>query len=418
MSEKRVIVVGAGLSGLCCARTLQRAGVDAQIYEASDGVGGRVRTDVVDGFQLDRGFQVMFTAYPAVRQELDLNALRLKAFDPGALVDWNGQRYVLGDPFRMPSQALASALSPLFGLGDKLNVAKLRTRLMGMTLDEIFTMPDTTMGEYLRAFGFSEAFLDRFIRPFYGGIFLERNLETSAAMFAFVFKMLSEGQTALPEAGLGAMGEQIAADLLPGTLRLNQRVVELLRNGERVTGIRLEDGRTIEAGSVIIATEADAAAHLTGLTLPTAARASTTLYFAVPEAFYKEKLIVLFTEPGTLVNNAQLITNVAPSYAPPGQHLLAATVLGESPLPDAELAARVSGEIAAHFPKANAADWRLLRIYRIRWAQFAQTSGIFTTLPKAHTDTPGLILAGEITASSSLHGALVAGQKAALLAMQ
>ena len=346
-----------------------------------------------------------------------MKALRLQSFDPGALIDWNAKQYVIGDPFRMPSQAFASAISPLFGLQDKLKTAKLRALLMDMTLDEIFTMPDKTMGAYLREFGFSEEFLDRFIRPFYGGIFLERELETSAAMFAFVFKMLSEGETALPEAGLGAMSEQIAADLAPGTLHLNQRVTGLLRDGERVTGIRLADDRTIEADTVVMTAEADAVAALTGLHLPTEARASTTLYFAVPEAFFKEKLVLLFTEPGLLVNNAELITNVAPSYAPPGQHLLAATVLGSPDLTDEALGVRVGREIAANFPKAHPDDWRLLKVYRIRWAQFAQTAGVFASLPKAETAIPGLILAGEITVSSSLHGALVSGQRAAQLAM-
>jgi phytoene dehydrogenase-like protein len=418
MSEaRRVVVVGAGLSGLVCARTLQRAGQEVHLYEASDGVGGRVRTDALDGFLLDRGFQVLFTAYPAIQREMNLDALQLHAFDPGALIYWNGKRHLLADPFRMPSQAFAAATSPLFGMGDKMKVARLRTLLMGKTIEEIFAMPDQTIEGYLREFGFSGDFLDNFIRPFYGGIFLERELSTSARMFAFVFKMLSEGDTALPERGMGALGTQLASDLLPGTLHLNAPVRELARRNGQVAGVVLEDGATVDADRVVIATEADMAASLTGLNLPTERRASTCLYFAVPEAFYPDKLILLFTGKH-LVNNATLLTNVAPSYAPPGKHLLSVTALGNPELSDAELARQAQRELQGFLPEANPEDWHLLRVYRIHWAQFAQPVGIWERLPAPQTEHPGLILAGEITVSSSLHGALEAGARAAQLAMQ
>ena len=415
--ERKIVVVGGGLAGLCCARTLQRAGYTAHVYEASDGVGGRVRTDHVKGFQIDRGFQDLLTAYPAVKQEINLAALQPGAFDPGALVHWNKRLYPVADPLRKPSYALTSAFTPLFPLKDKARVARLLTFLLPLSVDEIFKLPDTSMETFLRGFGFSDAFLDRFLRPFFAGVFLENKLETSARMFAFVFKMLAIGQTALPAEGMGALPQQIADDLRPGTLHLNSPVQELTRSRERVTGIKLEDGTMVAADRVVVAIEADKAAALTGLDLPVEWRVSTDITFDLPERLYRQKLLVLFTEPGALVNNCALVSNVVPSYAPEGRHLLSATVLGDPDLSDEELADRAKAEIAGAFPRSHPQDWKLLRVYRIRWAQYAQPAGIWDRLPSTRTGMPGLILAGEITSSSSLYGALVSGQKAAGLAM-
>lgn len=417
MSERNVVVVGGGLAGLCCARTIQRAGHHAQVFEASDGVGGRVRTDSVEGFLLDRGFQVLFTAYPAIRQEIDLDALDLKMYDPGALICWQGRRYTVVDPLRRPSHALSTALSPLFDWSDKLNVAKLTALLARMSVEEIFRIPDCTTEAYLRDFGFSNAFLDRFIRPFFGGIFLETGLETSARMFAFLFKMLGEGQTAVPAQGMGALPQQLAAGLAPGTLHLNSPVRELVRQGDRVAGVRLEDGQIVEGDRVVLATPFDVSARLGGLNLPATWRASTEVCFALSEPLYRERLLTLFTEPGRRVNHCAMVSNVAPSYAPAGQHLLSCTLLGDVQDSDEELDRQVRAELAPHFPQSDTASWRLLRVQRVRWAQFAQPTGVWEQLPNPRTLRPGLILAGEITVSSSLHGALVSGQRAAGLAL-
>jgi phytoene dehydrogenase-like protein len=418
VGEKNIVIVGAGLSGLCCARTIQRAGGNAVIYEASDGVGGRVRTDRHEGFLLDRGFQVLFPSYPAIRQEIKLDDLKPHAFDPGAIVCHEDRRYPIADPLRKPSLALASAAAPLFRFKDKLLVAKLTAKIASMSVEQIFRMTDKPMGVYLRQFGFSEPFLDRFMRPFFAGIFLEREMATSVRMFAFVYKMLSQGQTALPANGMGAIPAQIAADLHPNTLHLNSPVRELTRSGERVTGIRLEDGTVINADCVIIATPADTAAQLTGLPIPVRWRTSLTAYFALSESLPSGKMLMLFPKSDSFVNDAAVVSHVAPHYAPPGQHLLSTTILGDPDIyTDAEIALLVRQQLSPYFPKAKPEEWRLLRVYRNRWAQFAQPAGVWSSLPAARTGIPGLILAGEITQSSSLHGALSAGQRAAGLAL-
>lgn len=417
MAQRNIIVVGGGLAGLCCARTIQRAGHGAHVYEASDGVGGRVRTDVLDGFRLDRGFQVLFTAYPAIRQEMNLDALDLRIFAPGAIVCLDGKRHVVADPLRAPAKAVETALSPLFPFHDKLLIAKLAIRLKSLTVQQIFALPDQAMQAYLTDFGFSPEIIDRFFRPFYAGVFLDPKLETSARMFAFVFKMLAEGQTAIPAKGMGELPQQIAEGMTPGTIHLNSPVGSLVHKNGRVAGIELEGGETAEADAVVLATPFDQSAHLAGLRLPAVWRMSNTLCFALPEPLYGEKLLTLFPHAEGPVNSMQMVSNVAPEYAPDGQHLLTATVLGHTDLSDEALAGAAKTQIRAQFPHARTETWRLLRVYRIPWAQFAQPTGIWDKLPDPRTPLPGLILAGEITTQSSLHGALVSGQRAAGLAL-
>src|SRR5580700_5940855 len=218
--EKSVVVVGAGLAGLSCARRLQREGCNAHVYEATDSVGGRLRTDVVDGFRLDRGFQVLFTAFPALRKELDLAQLDLKAFDPAALVIWKGQLYPFSDPFRGPKRLIQSAFSGLFSPADKMRLLKLRRMLMRLDLTDIFLLPDQSTFDYLTELGFSSQFIDNFARPIFGGMFLQRGLETSARMFGFIFKMLMEADVCVPASGMNAIPRQISKDLQENTLHL------------------------------------------------------------------------------------------------------------------------------------------------------------------------------------------------------
>lgn len=417
--DNTVVVVGAGLAGLCCTRTLQRAGYKVDLYEATDGVGGRVRTDVVEGFRLDRGFQVLFTAYPSMRKEVDLPALDLRPFDPGADVVWDGSIYPFTDPFRRPKRLFQSAFSGLFPPADKVRLLKLRKLVTSLDLTDIFLLPDQNIHDFLAEFGFSPQFIDRFIRPLYSGVFLQRGLETSARMFAFVFKMQSEGEVVVPAGGMNAIPLQIARDLSPDSVHLMSPVMGLVKQDGQIAGITLGDGSTVSADVVVVATPADIAAHLTGLKLPQDKRSTTCLYFEIPRAFTNSRSPMVFADPNkyaganSLVNNAIIITNVAPSYAPEGKHLLSVTIIGEPRLSDDEMASRARREIGSYFQNAEPEKWRLIRVYRIPWAQFAQPVGIFGRLPGVDTGVPGLILSGEIISSSSIHGALDSGRRAA-----
>lgn len=416
-----IIIVGAGLAGLTCAKELVTAGEQVLVLEAADRIGGRVRTDMhEDGYRLDRGFQVVFTAYPAVRRHLDVDVLKQRRFEPGAILVKDGKKYEIADPLRDPGSLAAGLLNPLISPADKLRVLRLRRDVISLSAADIFSgkgQPggqDESSEQYLRRLGFAEdGFIDAFARPFYGGIFLDRSLATSARMFQFVFKMLATGDTILPAEGMQSLPEQLAATLPEGCVRCNTRVSELLLSEGKVRGVWLASGETIEAEQVVVATESPTAAKLTGMALPTQAVGSVCLYFAGDAQLYPERKILLNANANAFVNNAVLLTNIAPTYAPPRQHLLSATVLDTPGGDDEEIAQRCLAEMAGWFPEHDLSGWRFLAAYRIPFSQFAQRPGVYNELPDNHTPVEGLFLAGEYTESSSIHGAMHSGEKAA-----
>ncbi len=417
---ERIVIVGAGLAGLTCGRILLGRGYDVTVLEAADGVGGRVRTDMVDGFRLDRGFQVTFTAYPAVRRNLDLAALDLRVFDPGALIALNRRRVALSDPIRDPAAALPSALTSLITLPDKLRTALLTLLLRADPIPDVLAGPDESTLAFLQRFGFSLRYINRFIRPFYGGIFLDRSLATSAKCFKFDFKMLSVGQTVVPAAGIGAIADQLAAPLA-GRIRLNTPVAALEPAGAGDgPAVRLADGTRLAADRVVVATAAPEAARLTGQPMPPGALGTVNLYWQGTQTVYRGNKILLNANPHAFVNNAVQISNIAPEYAPPGRRLLSATVLGVPLGNDASLYALAMTDLLGMFAGNGAAQAALstyqpLALYRIPYGQFPQPPGIHPRLPDNDSGLPGILFAGEFTEASSQNAAMISGEKAAAL---
>lgn len=416
-----VVIIGAGLAGLTCARHLQRNDIPVLVLEAGDDVGGRVRSDHVDGFTLDRGFQVLFDAYPAVQRNLDLTALDLRPFDPGAIIYRDGRRTVLTDPLRdrnwrdVASTATSDAVSFL----DKLRTIRLALA-HNSEQDDQKSEPDTeSVLSYLQNQGFSTHGIDSFFRPFFGGILLQRDLMMSAAAFRFYLRMLVQGRAVLPADGMGAISRQLAAPIVEaGQVRLNSPVVGLLREEGRVSGVRLENGEELAAGAVVLATDARTATQLSGLETPGGALHSTAIYFAGTRPAYAGRKIVLNAAHDALVNNAQQLTNVVPEYAPPGQHLLSAVVLGWHSRDDRELAIDVMRDVRRMFTGDTEAlraleSYYLLRVYRIQYSQFPQPPGIYGTLPANRTNQPGLYAAAEWTEGSSINGAMTSGERCA-----
>ena len=403
---KRVLIVGGGLAGLACAVRLHERGAWPLIVEASDDVGGRVRTDVVDGFRLDRGFQVYLDAYPEAGNFLDLPRLGLRPFKPGALVYLDGRLHRVMDVFRDPRHLFASALAPVGSLADKLRVAALKWRISRSTLGDIAAREDLTTEAYLRRAGFSRRMIDVFFRSFYGGIFLERDLRTSSRMFESTFQMFSRGSATLPALGMQEIPRQLASRLPADAIRRGARVTEVHRGK-----ITLACGGSLGGDAVVVAADATTAALLIpGLaTQEPDWRGVTGLYFAAGKSPLREAIIALNGTGRGLVNNVCVLSDVAPGYAPPGQALISISVLGTPAISDLET--QVIAELEGWFgPQVS--GWRHLRTDRIERA-LPEQPPVPGQLGPCFREIDGVFVWGDHLTSASIEGAISSGLRTA-----
>ena len=350
------LIIGAGLAGLACARRLQAAGRSFLICDAADRVGGRVATDIVEGYRLDRGFQVLLTAYPEARRLLDYDALDLRRFYPGALVRHGGKWHRVADPFRHPVDGLRGVFSPIGSLTDKLRVGW--SRLGGFDFSR--HAGGLTSLDALRAEGFSELMIERFFRPFLGGVFLENQLDTTARKLEFVMRNFARGDTAIPALGMAEIPRQLAAALPAATIRLNTRVAAIDDHG-----VHLEDGGLFAPRTVVVATDLQGANRLLGReNSPAASNGVACLYFTAPSPPVNEPILLLNGEGAGPVNNLTALSVVSPEYAPPGRHLISISVVDPVAAGAPDLEERVRRHLDEWFGE-DVREWRLLRIDRI-----------------------------------------------------
>lgn len=421
------IIVGAGLAGLSCARTLSQAGISIRLLEASDGIGGRVRTDEIEGFRLDRGFQVLLTAYPEAQRQLNYEQLDLHSLEPGALVRHAGKFHRVADPFRRPLRAVGSLLDPTIPFSDKLRIAKLRRASARLSRHGASSAEDMATSAYLTNFGFSEAAIERFFRPFFGGIFLENGLVTSSNWCRYLFHLFAVGNAAIPAQGMQAIPNQMVAGTAPGALSTGHRVLRYeLQAGAQGVSVFLENGGQITARHLILATPEQETRRILQLSgyrelLSTMQERrwnmTTTFYFATTHAPIDGPMLMLNGEGPHAgpVNNAIVISSAARTYAPAGAHLVSASVVGAAPQgPTAreELQRDVRTHLQRWFGPGVAA-WKTMAAYFIAHAVPLQQS--FGTAERGINYSqagppPAVTICGDHTQSSSIQGALLSGR--------
>lgn len=405
------VVVGAGLAGLCCARRLVEANKSVLLLEASDSVGGRVRTDALDGYLLDRGFQVLLDSYPEAKAQLNYSQLELAPFEPGALIFAGGRFHRLSDPWRRPSKALPTAFSGAATLGDKLRIARLQAQLNGDTRMDAVADEEMPTHEALRRWGFSDRVLERFFRPFLGGVFLERELATSSRMFEFVFRLFGQGSATLPAEGMHAIPRQLAASLPPGVVRLSASVEAVEDGAVRVGGER------IAAKQVVVATDGPATDRLLGHEAPEQpGRSVACVYFAADSPPLREPILVLNGEGASAgpINNLCVPSQVATGYAPAGQSLVSATVLedqldGQS---DEQLFQATLQHARGWFG-SGVQSWRPLRVCRIAYALPGQSPPHYQRIEKSVRARDRVFVCGDRYDTASINGAMRSGRRAA-----
>ncbi|MGJ8685515.1 MAG: NAD(P)/FAD-dependent oxidoreductase [Nonlabens sp.] len=397
--QSQITIIGAGVSGLAAAITLKNAGYKTQLLEQSSSVGGRVKTTLQDGLKLDHGFQVLLDAYPAAQEFLNLEALNLTTFSPASVVFIDGKKHEIGDAQRDFKFAWKTLIAGIGSLGDKWKVFTLSRKLKEKSLTDIFNTPEITTLQYLQDYGFSEKMIQRFFKPFYTGIFLETELQTSSRMFEFVFKMFSIGNATIPAAGIQAIPQQMAAQL-HGQIKLNTSVQEVVGDT-----IHLSNGETIQSDYTIIATPAE------GLipNLPQIEKqwhSVQILYFDTDEHGFDQPIIGLIAGENCLSNNFHFLNDVFENHA----KVISVSVVAKHQLTDKKLEERVRQELEeqAHIKAGD-----LIKSMEIKKALPTFESVQYAMTPTETQLTQNIFLAGDQLSNGSLNAAMLNGKAAA-----
>jgi phytoene dehydrogenase-like protein len=399
-----VVIVGGGLAGLAAARRLDRAGVNWLLVEAADRIGGRVATDVVDGWRLDRGFQVLNTAYPRVPALVDLDALDMRYFTSGVLVRRGPGLHRLENPLREPRSAPRTLTSGVGSLADRLKFAALATRYATFPPARLLDAPEMTTQEALRGAGLSHRMIEEVLRPFLSGVFADRSLDTSSHVLAMVLRSFARGRIGVPASGMAALPAAVAGPLPYPQLLVGARTLSVS------PGLVVTDGGELRCRAVIVATDPGTAATLLPRLPVPDMRGLTTYYFGADQAPIDEPTLLLDGDRREIVANTVVMSNAAPEYAPAGKSLIAASSVGVS-APSGASEAVIRVELARMYGVPTD-EWELLSVVTLPHALPA------ANVPQARLRKPvalgdGLFVAGDHRDSPSIQGALASGWRTA-----
>lgn len=401
LAETDVVVVGGGLAGLAAARRLHRAGVPWRLLEAGGRLGGRVATDVVDGYLIDRGFQVLNTAYPRLGTLLDTDRLNLGYFTSGVLVRRGDDLLRLVNPVREPTGGPRTALAGVGSLLDRLRFAALATGAATLPVSRLLAAPETTTETALRRAGLSDAIIEELLRPFLSGVFIDRELATSSHVFAMVLRSFARGRIGLPAEGMAALPRAIADPLPVDLLDLDTPV-------EQVTpGLVRTQAGDIRCRAVVVAVDPPAAAALLPALTTVRMHSYTTYYHSAAEPPLREPILLVDGDRREIVANTVVLSNAVPTYAPAGRHLVATSVVGPTAPPEPTIRA----ELTRLYGRSTA-DWTHLTTVSVPAALPAAPP------PQGRLRKPvalgqGLFVAGDHRDSPSIQGALASGWRAA-----
>lgn len=399
-SGRKIYIIGAGISGLVAARTLEERGFSPVILEGTDSPGGRVKTDQVNGVLFDRGFQVLLTAYPEAKKHLDFEQLDLYRFSPGALIFAQGTMQRVGDPVRDASTLWATLLASIGSIGDKWKIYRLSSALKKKPLPEIFRAEEQSTHAYLKALGFSDRIIRAFFKPFFTGIFLEEELRTSSRMFEFTFKMFSEGYAAIPSTGIGAISKTLADSLERTTIHYNRRVRKVSSDA-----IVMEGGEVLQADATLVTVPMDPKTGELNTRVLSWKRCDN-LYFAVTDRTFPEGIIGLVADEASLVNNL---------YYPFGQYsdgdpVLSVTVVKDHALDQDTLVERIGKELS-HF--CGITPRKCLKHYSIQQALPDLSEVCMESTNFLSPSLENVYLAGDYLLNASLNAAMASGEAAA-----
>ncbi|WP_299051497.1 FAD-dependent oxidoreductase [uncultured Polaribacter sp.] len=403
-SDYKIHIIGSGVSGLVAAQVLENFGYHPTIIEASNTVGGRVKSDIVDGYVLDHGFQVLLSEYPAAQKYLDFKALDLQKLVPGALIFKDGKKQKIGDPLRDLSLLFPTIFANIGSIGDKLKILKLNTTLKNKKLQDIFDAQEITTIQYLKNYGFSDNIIANFFKPFFSGIFLEPNLQTSSRMFEFVYKMFGKGYAVIPENGIQAISNQLKNKLNQTTFNFNSPVKRVKNNA-----IILENEKEIKSHFTIVATEASPL--ISNLkNQETTWKSCDSLYFEISQKTFTSAIIGLIADKSALINNIFYTTSIQKS---PNQNknVLSVTVVKEHQLTVNELIKKVQEELEQY---CNISKAKFIKRYQIKKA-LPKLSNLQYEISSTETQlTTSIFLAGDQLLNSSLNAAMISGERAAM----
>jgi protoporphyrinogen oxidase len=407
MSHHSVIIIGGGIAGLTCATYLQRQSVPFVLLESAEELGGRVRTDKVNGFQLDRGFQIFLTSYPEAKQILEYDALQFQPFRSGAIIRKDGRFLQLVNPLKEPFAAIPDLLSPIGSLLDKIKILKLVAELKAKTVDQIFSQPDSRTKHFLQNYGFSEKIIQQFFQPFFGGVFLERELDTSSNFFQFVFKQFAVSDAVLPMKGMQAIPEQLAAKLPAGSVRKGIAVKSIQERE-----VCLSNGEVLTADCIVLAVDVSSVNKLLGKEKEVAFNDTTCVYFSASQSPLETPMLVINSHERNLVNHVCVPSDIASAYASAGKSLISVNIIKPHSYGEEELITQVKTELTQWFGE-QVHTWQHVRTYFIPQALPAYTPD--TRHKKKLKLSDSLYTCGDYTAYPSLNGAMQSGREVASL---